>query len=102
MAIKQYLDWRGWMTGFYLSWVKTLTNTLLAVIGTNGAQALGVQDIGLNWKEALGMAGSITVVEALRYLNAKPKPDTVTTEEVTETKKDITTVKTTVTDKTQQ
>lgn len=78
MAIKKYLDWRGWALGFYLSWVKTLTSTLLTLGGTNLAEQAGVKGIGLSWSQALGLAASLTVIEVLKYLNAKPTPDFVT------------------------
>lgn len=78
MAIHKYLDWRGWLEGFYLSWIKTVTNTLLALVASNGAQAAGVPHIALNWQQGIGLCGTLTVVEVIRYLNTKPKPETVT------------------------
>lgn len=78
MAIKKYLDWRGYFEGLYLSWIKTLTSTLLGYVGTNAVESMGVAKIGLTWQQALGVAVSVTVIEVLRYLNTKPKPDTIT------------------------
>ena len=83
MAIKKYLDWKGWWLGFYLSWVKTVTSTLLTLGGTNLAEKAGVSGIGMNWKQAGGMILVLTFIEVLKYLNAKPMPETVT--ETTET-----------------
>lgn len=100
-TVKKYLDWKGYFEGLYLSWIKTLSATFLAYIGSNAAQSMGVPSIALSWQQALGMAGSITVVEVLRYLNAKPKPDTLTMEETSDTQFTTTTTKTTVTDKQQ-
>ena len=84
MAIKKYLDWRSWVEGLYLSWIKTLTSTMLGYVGTNAVESMGVVDkIGLSWKQAVGVGVSVTIIELLRYLNTKPLPDTVTTEENT-------------------
>ena len=82
---KRYLDWGGWLEGLYLSWIKTLTSTALAYVGTNAVGSMGVPTISLNWKQAVAMFATITVVEVLRYLNQKPKPD-YEPEETTETK----------------
>jgi hypothetical protein len=78
MAIKKYLDWRGYFEGLYLSWIKTLTSTLLGYVGTNAVETMGIAKIGLTWQQALGVAASVTFIEVLRYLNTKPKPDTIT------------------------
>ena len=78
MAIKQYLDWKGYAKGFYLSWIKTLTNTVLAYVGSNAVGAIGVPNIALSLEQAGGLALSITIVEILHYLNSKPIPDTIT------------------------
>jgi len=77
MAIKKYLAWKGWLKGFYLSWIKTLTNTLLAYVGSNAVGAIGVPHIALTLEQAGGLLISISVVEVLHYLNAKPAPETV-------------------------
>lgn len=100
-VMKKYLDWKGWLEGFYLSWIKTVTDTLLALVASNGAQALGVPHIGLNWQQAGGLCGTLTIVQIIRYLNAKPMPDSITTEETINTQFTTTTTKTTVTDKEQ-
>lgn len=89
MAIRKYLDWRGWLEGLYLSWIKNLTSTLIALGGTNAAQALGVPHIGLNLQQAAGVLASVTFWEIVRYLQTKPKPETVTEGvDTTMTKKD--------------
>ena len=77
MAIKKYLDWKGWLEGLYLSWIKTLTSTLLGYIGTNAVDAMGIAKIGMSWEQALGVGASVTLVEVIRFLNTKPKPDTI-------------------------
>lgn len=78
MAIHKYLDWRGWLEGFYLTWIKNVTDTLLALITSNGAEKLGIPHIGMNLQQAAGLCGMLTIVQVIRYLNAKPKPETVT------------------------
>lgn len=78
MAIKRYLNWKGWIEGFYLTWIKTVTSTLLALVASNGAQAVGVPHIALTWQQAAGLCGTLTIIEILRYLNTKPKPEVIT------------------------
>lgn len=73
--MKRYLDWGGWLEGLYLSWIKSVTTTLLAYIGTNAVGELGIPTISLNLQQAGAILLSITVVEILKYLNQKPKPD---------------------------
>lgn len=75
MSMKRYLDWGGWLEGLYLSWIKSVTTTLLAYGGTNVAGSLGIPTISLNLQQAGAILLSISVVEILKYLNAKPKPD---------------------------
>ena len=77
MSMKKYLDWKGWFEGLYLSWIKTLTGTLLGYFGTNAVESMGIAKIGLTWEQALGVMISVTLIEVLRYLQNKPKPDTV-------------------------
>ena len=84
MSVKKYLDWRGYFEGLYLSWIKTVTTTLLTFLGTNAAEHMGLKGIGLDWKQALSMLGVITLMEVLKYLQAKPKPETITVETNTE------------------
>lgn len=78
MSIRRYLDWRGYLEGFYLTWIKTVTTTLITVMGTNAVEKMGVQSIGLSWKQAGSLLVTITIWEVLKYLQAKPKPETVT------------------------
>ncbi len=77
MAIKKLLDWRGYFTALYKSWIHNLTSTLIALGGTNAVESMGVQGVGLNWKQASGVFIGITFWEIIKYLNAKPMPDTV-------------------------
>jgi hypothetical protein len=74
MAIKKYLDWRKWLDGFYTSWIKTLTGTLMALGGTNVAEAMGWQGIGINLQQAGGVFLSVTFWEVVRFFNTTPKP----------------------------
>ena len=83
MAIKKYLDWKGWLEGLYLSWIKTVTSTLMTLGATNAVDQLGVKGFGLSLQQAGGLLLSLTLWEIIKYLNAKPKPETVT--ETTET-----------------
>ena len=77
MAIKKYLNWKGWFEGLYLSWIKTLTGTVLTWVGTNAAGSMGIPNIAMTWEQGVSMMGVITFIEIVRYLNTKPKPETV-------------------------
>ena len=79
-AIKKYLDWKGWFAGLYKNAVKASTSAVLALAGTNAAEAAGVAGVGMNWKQAGAAALSVAIIEALRYLNAQPAPAVVTEE----------------------
>ncbi len=90
MSIKKYFDWRSWLEGFYLSWIKTVTTTLLAAFGSNAAEQLGVSGVGLNLKQDGSVLVSLTIFEVLKYLQTKPMPDVKTEEvETTFVKKDV-------------
>lgn len=81
MALKKYLDWRGYFEGLYLNWIKAITTTGLAYFGTNAVGAAGLPHLAINAKQAGALFLSITVVEVFKYLNAKPKPETITENE---------------------
>lgn len=77
MAIRKYLNWKGWLRGFYLSWIKSITNSLLAYTGSNAIDATGLLPVALTIEQAGGLMLSITFVEILHYLNKNPEPETV-------------------------
>jgi len=81
MSIKKYLDWKGYFEGLYLSWIKNVTNTLIILGGSNAAEAMGpeaLKGVGLGWKQACSVLIGVTFWEVIKYINAKPKPDTIT------------------------
>ena len=84
MSVHKYLDWKGYFKGLYLSWIKTFTTSALTLLGTNAVEQMGVKDIGIDWRQAVSMFLVITVVEVLRYVQAKPLPETVIEETNTE------------------
>lgn len=74
--VKMYFDWKEWVEGLYLSWVKNVTNTILAYVGTNAADSMGlIKDIALNWRQMFAVLGVLSVVEIVKYINQKPLPD---------------------------
>lgn len=78
MPIKKYLDWKGYFEGLYLSWIKTLTTSLITYGGTNAIEQTGVKamkGIGMTWEQGLAMLVAITFWEIIRYLNQKPMPE---------------------------
>ena len=76
-TIKKYLNWKGWLAGLYKNVVKASTSAVLALAGTNAAEAAGLAGVGMNWKQAGAAAVSVAIIEALRYVNTQPAPETV-------------------------
>jgi len=102
MAIHKFKDWRGWLDGLRSKAMKagaeSLVTNLGALLGSNGIASLGVphlQDIGLNWKQFIGLLLAQffirTSFAAAQYVANKPDPDEVTEDVKTEIleKKDI-------------
>lgn len=86
MAIKKYLDWKGWLVGLYDAAIPAGWTAVLTLIGTNGAAATfgGVlADIGMTWKQALSQVGVHMLVAAATYLKTKSRP--VVVEETVDT-----------------
>lgn len=77
MPIKKFLDWRGWLEGLYVNWIKAVSTTVITFIGTNGLDAAGLHGIGFNWKQSMSQLGIVTAYEVFSYLRNKPKPETV-------------------------
>ncbi len=76
-TIKKYLDWKGWFSGLYQNVVKAGTGAVLALVGTNAAEGIGVAVKGMDWKQALVAGASVALIEAFRYVHGKPAPDVV-------------------------
>jgi hypothetical protein len=75
MSIKRYTNWKGWLEGFYDSWVDAVTGALIAWGGSAGlGQMTGESDLTLNWKQAAGIAVSAMFWSTLRYLQAHKRP----------------------------
>lgn len=89
--IKQYTDWRTWWDGLRTNIIKCIGTTGTMWLGSNGAATIGIdalKDIGLNWKQAIGLFGVQIGLEVFRYIkDNQPKVITETeTETVTTTK----------------
>ncbi len=76
--LRKLIDWRGYFLAFYRSWIQSLTSTLIALGGTNAVESMGMTGVGLNAKQASGVFIGITFWEIVKYLQAKPLPDTIT------------------------
>lgn len=77
MAIKKYLDWRGWLAGLWDSVIPAGMTVIITMLGSNGiAATIGgpLADIGMNWKQALLQVGAHMGVAAATYLKTKPRP----------------------------
>lgn len=78
MRIRKYTDWKGWLEGFYDSWMDSLTGTLIALGGTNALGTIpAFKSIGLNLQQAGGIFVSVTFWSMVRYLNAHKRPTVV-------------------------
>ncbi len=77
MAIKKYLDWRGWLAGLWDAAIPAGATAVTTLLGTNGIAATfggAVADMGMNWKQAVAQVSIHMVLAAARYLQAKPRP----------------------------
>lgn len=94
MAIKKYRDWKGWLDGMrskaFKAGAESLVTNLSALVGTNGVASMGIpglNDLGMNWKQALFTCLLQFVLRvgfaAALYVQNKPDPDMIT--EVIET-----------------
>ena len=86
MAIKKYLDWRGWLAGLVDAAIPAGATAVITLLGTNGVAATfggAVADMGMNWKQSLAQVGIHMILAAAKYLQTKPRP--VTVEETVET-----------------
>lgn len=78
VKIRKYTDWKGWLEGFYDSWIDSLTSTLIALGGTNAIGAIpAFKSIGLNLEQAGGIFVSVTFWSIVRYLNAHKRPTVI-------------------------
>ena len=79
MATKKYTDWKGWLEGFYDSWIDSLCSTALAFGGSNAiGQVPGLHSLGLNLEQAGGIFISVTFWSIIRYLQAHKRPEVIT------------------------
>lgn len=84
MPIRKVTDWKGWLEGFYDSWVDALTSSLLALGGSNAlGAAVPSLHVGLNLQQAGGVFLSVTFWSMIRYLQANKRPKVI--EETIET-----------------
>jgi hypothetical protein len=77
-TVKKYLDWKSWFEGLYNNAIKAGTGAFLAFAGTNTAEAAAptlLAGVSFNWKQAAAACVSVMVIEAVRYINTKPKPE---------------------------
>lgn len=91
MAIKKYMDWKGWFEGLIDSAIPAGATAVITLLTTNGAAHTfsALSDIGMTWKQALAQIGIHMTVAAATYLKNKPRPVEVTEQFDTETiKKD--------------
>lgn len=77
MAIKKYLDYKGWLIGLWDAAIPAAMTAVLTLLGTNGVAATfggAVADIGMTWKQALSQVAVHMGVAAATYLKTKPRP----------------------------
>jgi hypothetical protein len=84
MAIHKYLDWKNWLFGLYKSAMTAIGTAGATMLSSNAAdsmgitKALGVDHIGLTWKQALFQLGVHVALATFLYIKAQPVPETVT------------------------
>ena len=77
-GMRKYLDWRGWLAGLYFGVVPKAIDKLLDFLTTNGAEAVGITDVGLSWQQLVATFVTSLLINALLYVKAQPAPKVVT------------------------
>lgn len=98
MAIKKYLDIKGWLFGLWDSAIPAGATAVVTLLTTNGVAATFggvVADMGMNWKQACSQIVIHMILAAAKYLQTKPRPQVVEeTIQTTFTEKTTTTTET--------
>lgn len=79
---KRFLNWRAYFQGMYARCIQAATGAFLAYCGSNTAEGVApewLHNVGLSWKQGLVIAVAVLLFEVIRYVNAKPMPDEVST-----------------------
>lgn len=86
MSIKKYTDWRSWWEGLRTNLFKCIGTTGTSWLGSNAIASAGVPglgNIGLNWKQAVGLFAVHIGLEIFSYLKDN-QPKVITEETNTE------------------
>ena len=78
--IRKYTDWQSWGAGLLDSAIPAGATALITLLTTNGAAVTfggAIADIGITWKQALVQVAIHMMVATAKYLQAKPRPQTV-------------------------
>lgn len=80
MSIRKYTDWRNWLNGIIDSAVPAGATAFLTLVSTNGLAQLGgaFSGIGMSWKTFLAQIIIHMAIAVAKYIQAKPRPDTIT------------------------
>ena len=82
MSIKKYTDWSGWWDGLRTNLIKCIGTTGTSWLGSNAIATAGIpglSNIGLNWKQAIGLFAVHIGIEVFAYMkNNQPQVITQT------------------------
>lgn len=84
MTTKRYTDWNSWLIGLRTNLIKCIGTTGTSWLGSNAIAAAGIPgltNLGLNWKQALGLFAVHIGMETFAYMKANQPA--VISEEVT-------------------
>ena len=82
--VKKVTDWSSWFQGLRKNLFKCIGTTGSSWLGSNAIASAGIPglgNIGLNWKQAIGLFGVHIGIEVFAYMkNVQPQVITETTE----------------------
>ena len=90
MGTKRFTDWGSWWDGLRNNLLKCLGTSGTAWLGSNGIAASGIpglDNIGLNWKQGLGVLAIHLLSETFAYIKDNQPKVVVETVETTYTSK---------------
>lgn len=91
MSTKKYTDWRTWWDGLRTNLIKCVGTTGSSWLGSNAIASAGIPglgNIGLNWKQAIGLFAVHIGIEIFAYMKTNQPQviiETVETTHVTRT-----------------
>ena len=77
MSIRKVTDWSSWWDGLRTNLLKCIGTTGTAYLGTNAVQGMGVNGVGISWKQAAAFFGVHIAFEVFSYMQ-RVQPQVIT------------------------